>query len=188
MQICREAGGRVMTNIMVRDLDLEHLQGPDGRRLEVVADGLPLFGGAQLALDMTLVSALKGDGTARRGAADVDGVALEAARKRKARTFPEPCGSPLTSPSGGDCPGSGRPVVDRDQEFLVPVGPSESPWRTPSHETTHGASVEVEVGFNVVVCNRKGSGHFIARVARGTRRDGETPTVADVEQESRYAG
>ena len=64
---------------MVRDLDLEHLQGPDGRRLEVVADGLPLFGGAQLALDTTLVSALRGDGTARRCAADVDGVALEAA-------------------------------------------------------------------------------------------------------------
>ena len=60
-RICREAGGRVTTNIMVRDLDLEHLQGPDGRRLEVVADGLPLFGGAQLALDTTLVSALKGE-------------------------------------------------------------------------------------------------------------------------------
>ena len=27
--ICREAGGRVTTNILVRDLDLEHLQGPD---------------------------------------------------------------------------------------------------------------------------------------------------------------
>ena len=35
------------------------------------------------------MSALRGDGTARRGAADVDGVALEAARKRKARTYPE---------------------------------------------------------------------------------------------------
>ena len=44
-RICREAGGRVTQNIMVRDLDLEHLQGPGGRRLEVVADGLPLFGG-----------------------------------------------------------------------------------------------------------------------------------------------
>ena len=28
----------------------------DGRRLEVVADGLPLFGGVQLAIDTTLVS------------------------------------------------------------------------------------------------------------------------------------
>ena len=71
---------------MVRDFDLKHLQGPDGRRLEV-ADCLPLFGGAQLALDTTLVSALKGDGTARRGAADFDGVALEVhERGRHART------------------------------------------------------------------------------------------------------
>ena len=74
-------------------IDLEHLQGPDGRRLKVVADGLPLFGGAQFALDTTLMSALKGDGTTRRGAADVDGVALEAARKRKARTCPELVGA-----------------------------------------------------------------------------------------------
>ena len=88
-RICREAGGRVTQNIMVRDLDLEHLQGPAGRRLEVVADGLPLFGGAQLAIDTTLVSALRSDGSARRRAADFDGVALEAARRRKAMTYPE---------------------------------------------------------------------------------------------------
>ena len=31
----------------------------DGRRLEVVADGLPLFGDDQLAVDTTLVSALR---------------------------------------------------------------------------------------------------------------------------------
>ena len=35
------AGARVTTNVMLRDLDLFLLQGPDGRRLEVVADGLP---------------------------------------------------------------------------------------------------------------------------------------------------
>ena len=64
----------------------------------------------------------------------------------------------------------GQRLTHKKARSMVPVGPSESPWRTPSHETTHGASVEVEVGFNVVVCSRKGSGHFIARVARGTRR------------------
>ena len=88
-RICREAGRRVTMNIMVRDLDLEQLQGPAGRRLEVVADGLPLFGGAQLAIDMTLVSALRSDGSVRRHAADFDGVALEAACRRRARTYPE---------------------------------------------------------------------------------------------------
>ena len=42
-RICREAGGRVGTNRMMRDLDLPVLA-TDSRRLEVVVDGLPLFG------------------------------------------------------------------------------------------------------------------------------------------------
>ena len=41
-------------------------------RLEVVADGLPLFGGAQIAVDTTLVSALHCDGSALIGAANRD--------------------------------------------------------------------------------------------------------------------
>ena len=40
-RVCREAGGRVTTNVMVRDLDLSDPQAADGRRLEVVVDGLP---------------------------------------------------------------------------------------------------------------------------------------------------
>ncbi len=47
-RVCREAGARVSLNVFVRDLDLPVAQ-EDGRRLEVIADGLPLFGGVQLA-------------------------------------------------------------------------------------------------------------------------------------------
>ena len=54
--VCREAGARVGTNILVRDLDLAPQGRPDSRRLEVVADGLPMSHGAQLAIDTTLVS------------------------------------------------------------------------------------------------------------------------------------
>ena len=61
----------------------------DGRHLEVVVDGFPLFGGAQLAVDTTLVSMLHCDGSPHKGAADVDGVVLVAARRRKERTYPE---------------------------------------------------------------------------------------------------
>ena len=57
-RVCREAGGRVPCNVCVPVAG-------DGRRLEVVTDGLPLFHGAQLALDATMVSALRCDGTAR---------------------------------------------------------------------------------------------------------------------------
>ena len=39
-----------------RDLDLLPLQHVDARRLEVVADGLPLFHGAQIAVDTTVVA------------------------------------------------------------------------------------------------------------------------------------
>ena len=88
-RICREAGGRVATNVLVRDLGLDVHNAGDARRLEVVADGLPLFGGAQLAVDTTLVSVLRGDGSARTGAARRDGVALAAARRAKERRYPE---------------------------------------------------------------------------------------------------
>ena len=87
-RICRQAGGRVSMNVFVRDLELP-VPVNDARRLEVVVDGLPLFGGAQLAVDSTLVSALHCDGNALRGAGDRDGVALVADRRRKERTHPE---------------------------------------------------------------------------------------------------
>ena len=79
-RIFREAGARVATNVLVRDLDLLVPNVHDGRRLEIVAVGLPLFGGAQLVVDTTLVSPLRGDGSPRPNAAVRDGVALQAAR------------------------------------------------------------------------------------------------------------
>ena len=91
-RICREAGGRVTTNVMVRDLDLAERHIADTRRLEVVADGLPLFGGAQLAIDTTIASTLHANGEAR--SAHVGGAALSAARRRKERTYPELIGRP----------------------------------------------------------------------------------------------
>ena len=53
-RICREAGGRVRTNVLVRDMDLPEPGVADARRLEVVVDGLPLRGGAQLAVDVRI--------------------------------------------------------------------------------------------------------------------------------------
>ena len=48
-RIFREAGGRVGTNCLMRDMDLLVLA-TDSRRLEVVVDGLPLFRVCQLAV------------------------------------------------------------------------------------------------------------------------------------------
>ena len=88
-QVCREAEARLTTNVFVRDMDLAVFNVMDSRRLEVVADGLTAFRGAQLAIDTTLVSAIRRDGTARPGAATRAGVALAAARRTKERTYPE---------------------------------------------------------------------------------------------------
>ena len=77
------------TNVMMRDLDIPGLHAAmDGRRLEVIADGLPLFDGAQLALDTTMVSPLHRDGTAKRGTSVRGGATLQEARRRKEENVP----------------------------------------------------------------------------------------------------
>ena len=53
----------------------------------MAVDGLPLFGGAQLAIDATIVSALRGDGSARRGASVEDGVALTEGRNTSSQSW-----------------------------------------------------------------------------------------------------
>ena len=77
------------TNVMVRDLDLPVLNATDRRRLEVVVDGLPLFGGSQLAVDTTLVCSRHRDGSPHNGVADTDGVIFPRAKRRKERRYPE---------------------------------------------------------------------------------------------------
>ena len=87
-RICTEAGARVRTNIFLRHLNLPVLAGDD-RRIEVLAQGLPCYGGAQLAIDATMGSPLRGDGQPRPRAAWQDGAALLDARRDKDRTYPE---------------------------------------------------------------------------------------------------
>ena len=61
----------------------------DGRRIEVVANGLPLWQGAQIAVDTTLVSPLQRDGQPRPGAVARPVLALAQAAACKRRTYPE---------------------------------------------------------------------------------------------------
>ena len=77
------------TNVFVRDMGLAVHHALDSRSLEVVADGLTLWRGAQLALDTTRVSPLRRDWTTRPRAANFDGAALEVAQRRKETTYPE---------------------------------------------------------------------------------------------------
>ena len=70
-RICRKGG----TNIFVRNVDITTPNTLDSRRLEVVAEGLPPFGGAQLAVDTTL-SALHGKRIPTSSSCGADGVVL----------------------------------------------------------------------------------------------------------------
>ena len=72
-RFCRAAGGRVGLDRFIRDLDVGAFNPLDGRRIEVIVDGLSLWHGAQLAVDITVVSPQHGDGTARRHAATTSG-------------------------------------------------------------------------------------------------------------------
>ena len=71
------------TNVLVWDMDIGVFNPLDTRRLEVVVDGLPLFRGAQIAVDTTLVCPLTREGRARPRCANVSGAAITAARRRK---------------------------------------------------------------------------------------------------------
>ena len=61
---CREAGAREKENQLLRDLNTV-VPVTDQRRIEVIANGLPFWGGKQLAVYTTVVSALSGRGVAR---------------------------------------------------------------------------------------------------------------------------
>ena len=90
---------------------------------------------AQLAVDTTLVSAFKGDGEPKRGAADRDGVAFAAARRDKERTYRELV-TWCTRTIGGSCSGSGRQVVRGSQDLCAVVGKGSGQIRTTTHATS----------------------------------------------------
>ena len=87
-RICREAGARVRFNALLRDMNIG-VSAADNRRIEVLAQDLPCFGGAQLAVDVTLRGVLSSEGEPHPHAADVDGAVLLEARRDKERTYPE---------------------------------------------------------------------------------------------------
>ena len=58
----REAGAEVREHVFLRDTALDNIDPSDGRRIEVVASGLPIARGIPIAIDATLVSPLRADG------------------------------------------------------------------------------------------------------------------------------
>ena len=88
-RVCREAGARVARTVRVADMNID-VPVSDARRIEVVCNGVPLWHGAQLAVDATLVSPLTRDGSPQPAADAQPGVSLARAAQRKRRhTYPE---------------------------------------------------------------------------------------------------
>ena len=85
-RVCREAGARVAQNVRLADMNLD----ASARRIEVVCNGLPLWHGAQLAVDATIVSPVGRTGEPQAGADARPALALDQAAQRKRRhTYPE---------------------------------------------------------------------------------------------------
>ena len=88
-RVLREAGARVQENVLLRNMSLPGISPADGRVLEIVATGLPLFRGVPLGVDVTLVSPLHADGEPWAHADTVSGVAVRRGEHSKDVTYPE---------------------------------------------------------------------------------------------------
>ena len=88
-RVFREAGARVVENVLLRNTSLAGIAPHDGRCVEILATGLPLEHGVPLAVDTTLTSALHADGRPWARAAEEDGVAIRRGEAAKASTYPE---------------------------------------------------------------------------------------------------
>ena len=87
-RICREAGAMSRTNVKLRDMNIT-CPANDEREIEVVASGIPLLHGAQLAVDVTLRSATTTCGAACTNAANVSGAVLDRTRRDKEIKYAE---------------------------------------------------------------------------------------------------
>ena len=87
-RVFREAGACVRQNVFLRDMNV-NVPAQDSRQIEVLAQDLPCSGGMQLAVDITLRSAVSCAGEAHPRVVDHDGAVLLQARQDKEATYPE---------------------------------------------------------------------------------------------------
>ena len=105
-------------NVVLRDLDITLSHRSDARRLEVIAEGLTLFGGSQLAMDATVVSPLHADGTHRRKADTTDGQSIGGGTQAQGKNIPRVVPWEWSRAAGGRRRGR-RQIVPANQGFLV---------------------------------------------------------------------
>ena len=187
-RIFREAGGRVTTNVLLRELDFGLVGEADGRRLEVVADGLPLFGGAQLAIDTTVVSALHSDGRARPRAANTPGVALEAARRRKERRYRELVGPRARSKLVVFGVEVGGRWSRESQDFITQLARARARREPPLLRRRAEQAWRIRWGSMVSCVVARAVADSMLGLPRALGADGDTPLVHDVVRDLLAAG
>ena len=89
-RIFREAGARVHMHVPLANMNFDPPPA-DARAIEILAQGLPLYQGAQLAVDATLIVSLVGrDGTAHPHTTTTPGAAIaQATRRKRVSVYPE---------------------------------------------------------------------------------------------------
>ena len=88
-RVLREAKARVRDNVLLRDTAEPGIDPADGRKVEIVAAGLPMARGLPVVVDVTMVSPLHADGSAWAEAAYKPGISFKRAPKSKEKTYPE---------------------------------------------------------------------------------------------------
>ena len=143
----------------------------DKRCIEVVASGLPLHHGAQLAVDITMRCAVSSSGEARLGGARVDGIVCTNARADKEQKYSEllagdRCRLIVVALETG---GRWSPEALEFVEGLARARALEAPTQ-PGAVGLSG--VEEETVSDAVRLLRKGVRHFLAvRVWGAARRE-----------------
>ena len=131
----------------VQDTDLARPDALDNRCLEKVADGLPLYQGAQLAVDTSLVSVLRRGRVPRQRSTTHDGAALIASRRWKEQVYPGLTGQEegrtrLVVLAGGS-------VVRGMPRVPQPVGQFQGQARAPASAREGSPGVAAQMGVSL---------------------------------------
>ena len=172
---------------MVCDLDLAEPRAADGRSLEVVVDGLPLFGGCQSVVDTTVVCALHCDGSPHRGAENLDGVVLERGRRRKERTHPELVGPRRRARLVVLGIEVGGRMSMETTSFLSQLAKARSRQETALMRRRVEQAWRMRWGAILACATARAVATSLLNLYTAHGADGNTPPVHEVEGDHRYA-
>ena len=146
-RVYREAGARLRFNAFLRDINV-NVAATDERRIEVLAQDVPCFGAAQLAVDITLRCVLPSAGEPHTSTPDLDGAALVVAREDKERICPSV--TKVSTCRRRHC--NWRQVEQRSGRFRETLGLRQNPGGAPLHAVLHSPRLTTTLDADAVDC------------------------------------